>query len=169
MKTYVLVDIESNGPIPGDYSMTQLGAVVVDDRLDKTFKVNIKQISEKFEKDRVDHTHLINAMDAKTAMQNFKAWIKKSAPNDPVFVSDNNGYDWMFVCWYFWHFLDENPFGYSSTNLNTFYKGISKDLSVNIRNLRTRELTHDALEDAIDNAKVMLRLINNINSPRPFV
>ena len=37
-----MVDIEANGPIPGDYSMTSLGAVIVDDKLDKAFKINIK-------------------------------------------------------------------------------------------------------------------------------
>lgn len=34
---YIMVDIESDGPIPGDYSMISLGAVLVDTTLDKTF------------------------------------------------------------------------------------------------------------------------------------
>lgn len=159
MKTYIIVDIESNGPIPGDNSMTQLGAVILDDKLDKTFQVNIKPISDKFDKDRVDPSHSINAKDAKTALTEFKAWININIKDKPVFVSDNNGYDWMFVCWYFWHFLNENPLGYNSTNINSFYKGMKNDLSVNIDELRSRSLTHDALEDALDNAKAFQKLI----------
>lgn len=32
-----MVDIESDGPIPGDYSMIALGAVLVTEALDQTF------------------------------------------------------------------------------------------------------------------------------------
>ena len=35
--TYVMVDIEADGPIPGDYSMVCLGAVVVEPTLERTF------------------------------------------------------------------------------------------------------------------------------------
>ena len=52
MKTYIMVDIEANGPIPGDYSMTSLGAIIVDEKLDKSFKINIKPISGKFDPNR---------------------------------------------------------------------------------------------------------------------
>ena len=31
--TYVMVDIEADGPIPGDYSMIAFGAVLVDEKL----------------------------------------------------------------------------------------------------------------------------------------
>ncbi len=43
-----MVDIESDGPIPGDFSMISFGAVLVDDRLDKTFYGKLKPISDKF-------------------------------------------------------------------------------------------------------------------------
>ena len=35
--SYIVVDIEADGPIPGDYSMICFGAVIVDENLDKTF------------------------------------------------------------------------------------------------------------------------------------
>lgn len=31
---YIMVDVESDGPIPGDYSMISFGAVLVNDGLD---------------------------------------------------------------------------------------------------------------------------------------
>ena len=148
-----MIDIEANGPIPGDYSMTSLGAVIVDDKLDKFFKINIKPISEKFDPDRRQFVDEKDAVDAKKAMQKFKSWILKNSIGTPVFISDNNGFDWMFVCWYFWHFLGENPFGYNSQNLNSLYKGLKKDLYVKLDFLREINLTHDALEDARYNAK----------------
>ncbi|MGZ8559156.1 MAG: hypothetical protein ACXWWC_12515 [Chitinophagaceae bacterium] len=45
---YIMVDIESDGPIPGDYSMISFGAVLVDELLDKTFYGKLKPISDKF-------------------------------------------------------------------------------------------------------------------------
>jgi DNA polymerase III alpha subunit (gram-positive type) len=158
-KTFIVVDVESNGPIPGEYSMTQLGAVVVDDNLDKTFNVNIKPISEKTDENRIVSSHLIDAFDAKAAIKMFKDWLVENVKGKPIFVSDNNGFDWMFVCWYFWHFLNENPFGYNSTNLNSYYKGMKKDLATNIDELREKELSHDALQDAIDTAKIFNLII----------
>lgn len=33
----IMVDIESDGPIPGDFSMVSFGAVMVNEQLDQTF------------------------------------------------------------------------------------------------------------------------------------
>ena len=41
-----MVDIESDGPIPGDFSMISFGAVLVDSALDKTFYGQLKPISD---------------------------------------------------------------------------------------------------------------------------
>ena len=37
---YIMADIESDGPIPGDYSMISFGAVIVNEQLNKTFYGN---------------------------------------------------------------------------------------------------------------------------------
>lgn len=37
---YIMVDVESDGPIPGDYSMISFGAILVNEQLDKTFTEN---------------------------------------------------------------------------------------------------------------------------------
>jgi hypothetical protein len=45
---YVMVDVEADGPIPGDYSMLCFGAVIVEPALDRTFygqcKTDIRQV-----------------------------------------------------------------------------------------------------------------------------
>ena len=46
--TYIMVDIEADGPIPGDYSMVCFGAIVVEPSLDRTFYGKLKPISEKW-------------------------------------------------------------------------------------------------------------------------
>ncbi len=45
---YVMVDIESDGPIPGDYSMICFGAVIVEPALNRTFYGKLKPISDQF-------------------------------------------------------------------------------------------------------------------------
>jgi hypothetical protein len=32
--------------------------------------------------------------------------LKETGKDRPIFISDNNGFDWMFICWYFHHFID---------------------------------------------------------------
>ncbi len=46
--SYVRVDVESDGPIPGDYSMISFGAVLVTPTLDMTFYGKLRLISDKW-------------------------------------------------------------------------------------------------------------------------
>jgi hypothetical protein len=45
---YVMVDVESDGPIPGDYSMICVGAVLVQEGLGETFYGRLRPISEQW-------------------------------------------------------------------------------------------------------------------------
>jgi hypothetical protein len=74
------------------------------------------------------------------------------------FVSDNNAFDWQFINWYFHHFLSENPFGYSSTNLGSLYKGLVKDMRQNFKHLRKTRHTHNPVDDARGNAEALLQI-----------
>jgi hypothetical protein len=46
--SWIMVDIEADGPIPGDYSMVSFGAVVVEPGLERTFNGELRPISKKF-------------------------------------------------------------------------------------------------------------------------
>jgi hypothetical protein len=91
-------------------------------------------------------------------MQRFHDWIALVGGSTPIFISDNNGFDFAFVSWYFYHFLDENPFGYSSQNLGSLYKGIVRDMHQNFKHLRRTTHSHNALDDALGNAEALLAL-----------
>jgi hypothetical protein len=43
-----MVDVETDGPIPGDYSLISLGAVLVNEAQDKTFYGRFRPISDRF-------------------------------------------------------------------------------------------------------------------------
>lgn len=161
-----MVDIEADGPIPGDYSMISLGAVLVRADLSTTFYAQMRPISEQWVPEalapsgfRREETYTFG--EPPDIMARFAAWIEENSVGRPMFISDNNGFDWMFVCWYFHHFLGRNPFGHSSTNLGSLYKGLEKDCFKNFKHLRKTAHTHHALEDAKGNAEALLHLKNS--------
>ena len=159
--TYVSVDIEADGPIPGDYSMVAIGAIVVEPALDRVFSARLSPISDKFVKEALAVSNFTREQtlgfeDPKAVMERFAAWVK--AVGKPVFVSDNNGFDWMFVCWYFHHFTGSCPFGFSSQNLGSLYKGLVKDARASFKHLRKTRHTHDPVDDARGNAEALLHM-----------
>jgi len=159
---YVSVDIEADGPIPGDYSMISFGAVVVEPGLDRTFSGRCKPISEQWVPEALavsGHTReeTLAFADPKAEMQRFATWLN-GLGGRPVFIADNNGFDWMFVCWYFHHFTGKNPFGFSSQNLGSLYKGFVKDVSKSFKHLRKTAHTHDPVDDARGNAEALLAI-----------
>jgi 3' exoribonuclease, RNase T-like len=161
--TYIMVDIESDGPIPGDYSMISFGAVLVNEELDQTFYGQLRPISDRYIPEALavsGHTReeTLGFDDPKEVMLAFQDWIKKVCKDKPVFISDNNGFDWMFICWYFHHFTQANPFGFSSQNLGSLYKGLVKDTFQNFKHLRKTKHTHHPLDDAKGNAEALLEM-----------
>jgi hypothetical protein len=162
---YVMVDIEADGPIPGDYSMVCFGAVIVEPELKRTFYGRLKPISDQFIPQalavsgfsREEHREFD---DPQSVMQQFADWLKQHCRGRMMFISDNNGFDWQFINWYFHHFLGSNPFGHSSTNLGSLYKGMQRDMFVNFKHLRKTRHTHHPVDDARGNAEALLQMID---------
>lgn len=157
-----MVDIESDGPIPGDYSMISFGAVIVEGDLKKTFYGQLKPISESWIPQALavsghSREETFRFDDPKQVMYNFADWIQDNSDGQPIFISDNNGFDWMFICWYFHHFIGHNPFGHSSQNLGSLYKGLVKDTFKNFKHLRETKHTHHPVDDAKGNAEALLK------------
>lgn len=158
-----MVDIESDGPIPGDYSMICFGAVIVEPGLQRSFYGRLKPISAQFIPDALavsgfcrDETLAFD--EPKSVMESFRDWLKIECKGRTMFISDNNGFDWQFINWYFHHFLCTNPFGFSSTNLGSLYKGLAKDTFVNFKHLRRTRHTHNPVDDARGNAEALLAM-----------
>ena len=166
--SYIMVDIESDGPIPGDYSMICFGAVVVETTLSKTFYGQLRPISERWIPEALavsgfTREQTLAFPEAASVMRDFGQWISANSAGRPMFISDNNGFDWQFINWYFHHFTSANPFGFSSTNLGSLYKGIVRDMSQNFKHLRKTPHTHHPVDDAKGNAEALLTLKNEFN------
>jgi hypothetical protein len=166
--SFVMVDIESDGPIPGDYSMISFGAIIVEPSLARTFYGRLRPISERWIPEALavsghNREQVMGFPPAEQVMAEFKGWLEQNAKGQPRFISDNNGFDWQFINWYFHHFLGANPFGYSSTNLGSLYKGVVKDFFKNFKHLRKTAHTHNPVDDARGNAEAFLAIIKEHN------
>jgi hypothetical protein len=158
-----MVDVESDGPIPGDYSMISFGAVLVNEKLDTSFYGQLRPISENFIPEALavsgfSRDETLTFEDPVKVMNDFSAWLKLNCKDRIVFISDNNGFDWMFICWYFHHFTGSNPFGHSSQNLGSLFKGVVKDTFQNFKHLRKTAHTHHPVDDAKGNAEALLSI-----------
>jgi DNA polymerase III epsilon subunit-like protein len=178
---FILTDVETTGPIPNIYSMTEIGAVVVNRRkVKQTFYGRLKPISDNYVQgamDAIGYSHKYakdNYDDPKEVMEKFAAWIKSVTPKGdrPVFISDNNGFDWSFINYYFHYFLGKNPFGFSSRRVGDIYAGMKMDMSKHNdwRKLATTKHTHNPVDDAMEVTEALLAMkkmgLKKMN-PRP--
>lgn len=166
--SYFMIDVESDGPIPGDFSMVSFGAVLVEDSLTKSFFAKLRPISDRWIAEALavsgyTREETLSFQNPKEVMTEFSEWIKNNTEGKPLFISDNNGFDWQFVNWYFHHFLGQNPFGHSSTNLGSLYKGLVKDTFQNFKHLRKTSHTHNPVDDAMGNAEALLAMKHSMD------
>ena len=115
---FVSVDIETAGPIPGDFSLLSIGACVVDDK-SLTFACELKPLNRNADPMALKVSGLSletlerTGLAPEEAMKRFANWLKGLIYGDEVlvFVGFNAPFDWSFVNYYFHKFFGENPFG----------------------------------------------------------
>jgi len=167
-----MTDVETDGPAPGLYSMISFGAVIVEEGLTRTFYGKLRPISEEWVPDALavsghSREEVMEFPDPEQTMLEFSTWIKancgmrkfrgREVP-DARFISDNNGFDWMFINYYFHRYLGSNPFGHSSQNLGSLFKGMEKSMFKNFKHLRKTKHTHHPVDDAKGNAEALLAM-----------
>ena len=158
-----VVDIEADGPCPGEYSMVSFGVVRLDNELKTTFYGQCRPISDKWIPRALSvsghsREETLGFTDPKIVMQEFSQWLSDNSKGRPIFFSDNNGFDWQFINYYFHVFLGENPFGFSSRNIGDLYKGMEKNCFTNFKHLRKTKHTHHPVDDAKGNAEALLSM-----------
>ena len=118
--SYIVVDVESDGPVPCKYSMVSFGAVIVEPSLSKTFYGKTAPISSVWIPDalaisgfsREEH---LKFPQASHDIQLFAKWIKENSIGSPIFISDNPAFDWQWINYYMHIFNNgDNPFGFSA-------------------------------------------------------
>jgi DNA polymerase III alpha subunit (gram-positive type) len=173
-RIYISVDIETAGPNPTDYPLLAIGACLVD-RPEVSFYIELIPDREGIEEEALAVSNLDletlrqNGTDAQEALQAFASWIEQqtSGNKQAVFVAFNAPFDWMFIADYFHRYLGHNPFGYQALDIKALYMGkhavdwdqttmaeVTKVLGIPIK------LSHHALKDAQDQARIFNALVN---------
>jgi DNA polymerase III epsilon subunit-like protein len=177
-EVYICVDVETTGPIPADYSLLSIGACAVFEP-QSTFYVELQPVNDRSipEAAQVHKLSLerlaLEGMPPIDAMLRFEAWLAEQSapPKVPVFVAFNAAFDWMFVNYYFIHYLGRNPFGHAALDIKAFYMGQAgvtwSETSwryVSPQLVEGSNLTHHALQDALDQAGLFKKLLARANS-----
>lgn len=164
---YIVVDVEADGPVPGLYSMVSFGAIVVDESLDKTFYGECKPISgdwipEALAVSGFSREETMKFNEPWDVMEDFAKWLNSLGEKRLIFWSDNNGFDWQFINYYFHRFYGSNPFGFSSQNINSFYKGQQSNVFASFKKLRKTKHDHHPVNDAKGNAEALLTIMKDV-------
>jgi DNA polymerase III epsilon subunit-like protein len=159
----IVVDVEADGPAPHLYSMVSFGAVVVEPSLGRTFRGEVRPISDGWVPEAlavsgVTREQHLAFEEPGPVMDRFAAWIAAESKGRPVFASDNLAFDWQWINWYFHAYLGRNPFGWSGRRIGDLYCGMVKDAYASWKHLRRTAHDHDPVNDARANAGVLLWL-----------
>ncbi len=159
--SWFVVDVESDGPVPGKYSMVSFGAILVEPSLSRTFYGQTKPIAEAFLPDALavsGHSREQHMAfdDPAEVMIRFRDWLTATSQGRPIFVSDNVAFDWQWINYYFHAHLGANPFGHSGRRIGDLYAGMVKDSFAAWRHLKKTPHTHHPVDDAKGNAEAIL-------------
>jgi len=184
---YFSADIETDGPIPGPYSMLSFGFVLAGrfdgntfERIEpkaQTFYRELKPISDQFDADTASVSGLdrgkLRAAGAEPAlaMTESAEWVKQIANGGtPVLVAYPLSFDWSFLYWYFVTYSEGgSPFRFSSCfDIKTAFAvqaqipisqaGASR-LPPELRSSRPHY--HHALDDAAEQAEIFANIMES--------
>jgi hypothetical protein len=183
---YISADVETDGPVPGPYSLLSFGLSAVGrydgrtfeqwDAREKTFYAELRPISSHFQaealevngldRDRLQATGKLPA----DAMAEASAWVQAVCPEcRPILVAYPVAFDWAFLYWYFERYAPGgSPFGHSSClDIRTLYQAVTGTVFDRSGKAAMPDFlrpdsphTHNALDDAIEQGELFANLLS---------
>lgn len=160
-----IVDVESDGPAAGLYSMVSIGIVKLDRDLRTTFKAQFAPISrqwipEALAVSRITREQHMAYPAPETGTHDMIAFLKAHSPDRPVFLSDNPSFDFQWPNYYCARIGEPNPFGHSGRRIGDFYAGLTRKWSAasDWKQFRKTAHTHDPVDDALGNAEALIHI-----------
>ena len=175
---YISTDIESDGPVPGIYSMLSFGSVALtlDKEIISTFSANLEclpgamQDPPTMEWWSTQKEAWIEArrdpQDPALVMKRYVSWLK-SLDGKPVFVGYPAGFDFMYIYWYLIKFAGESPFTFLCCDIKSYAQAVLKKPFYEITKSTMPKAwfdscnkTHVALDDAIEQGFLFCNMVN---------
>lgn len=159
---FISIDVETSGPIPGEFSLLSIGACHVDDEA-LVFSCELQPINNNADPKALEVSGLSldtlsrTGRPPKEAMVEFAAWIRETIGDDatPIFIGFNAPFDWSFINYYFHKFTGTNPFGFSALDIKAYYMGATggswketRSSAIESDLKPKKRPDHDALHDA---------------------
>lgn len=183
---YFSADVETDGPIPGPFSMLSFALVLAGrfggDRYERaptsapTFYAELRPISGEFDAEALrvnglDRDRLQReGLEPAEAMSRAAEWIREQSKGaTPILVAYPLSFDWAWLYWYFTRFSKTgSPFNHSRCfDLKTAFSVKARSpvcasgrdrLPPELRSQRAH--THNALDDAMEQAEIFARLFS---------
>jgi hypothetical protein len=188
---FISGDVETDGPIPGEFSLLSFGLALIGSfdgnefksaqADEQTFYAELKPISGRFQKEALEVNGLDRAWlvqhgkEPTEAMDGAHEWVRNvSGSGHPVFVGYPAPFDWMWLFWYFTKYAREgSPFGFAqcldiktlivASGESRFSAAKPRNLPSNLRSARRH--SHHALEDAVSQGETFARLFAESSRP----
>jgi hypothetical protein len=184
MDVYFSADVETDGPIPGPFSMLAFGLVFAGtfdgskfkrpQNYQQHFYRELRPVSAQFQIEALkvnglDRDRLIlDGSQPESAMTEAARWVNQIAGDSrPVLVAYPLSFDWSFLYWYFVRYSAVgSPFNHSQCfDIKTAY-AVKAQIPIAsagrrhlVPGLRANGIhTHNALDDAIEQAEVFANL-----------
>ena len=173
----VSTDVETDGPIPGVYSMLSFGsaAYLPDKTLVSTFAATLRTLPGASTHPRAMEWWAArpqawfdarrNAQKPEAAMKKYVHWLK-ALPGTPVFVGYPAAFDFMFVYWYLIRFVGESPFSHSALDIKTYAMAMLRiPFRGSVKSKMPQDWfddwphTHRALDDAIEQGAMFCNML----------
>jgi hypothetical protein len=142
-RLWIMVDVETTGPIYGHHALVELGAAVgsrargIVDR----FSALVAPTSDHVERSR--RTYLAakeRGEPPEAAMARFVDWTRRFVEARAAFVARPAAFDWPWIVYYAWTFLGQNPFGFKAACASSWFEARGRRFEL--------ALPHVAAEDA---------------------
>jgi hypothetical protein len=176
-EVYVSTDVETDGPIPGPYSMLSFAsaAYLADKTLLGTFAANLDTLPgaaghpstmawwanhpKAWAATRTD------LQEPGAALRRYADWLN-GLPGKPVFVAYPAGFDFLFVYWYLVRFTGASPFSFSALDVKTYAMALLKtEYRASVKRNMPRQWfdplphTHRALDDALEQGALFCNML----------
>lgn len=148
----------------------------------RTFYIELKPINQNIIEEAASIHKLslerlmVYGVTPKEALTCFEEWLVNEAAPDQqlLFVAFNAAFDWMFINYYFYHYLGHNPFGYAAIDIKALYMGMAGVpwsqttwRSISPKYITEHNLTHHALQDALDQADIFKMILEEMHKRKP--